>query len=204
GKPAGIVAKLNALVDVDVIKALYRASQAGVKIDLIVRGICCLRPGVRGVSDNIRVRAVVDRFLEHARVLSVENAGQREVYLSSADWMPRNFHRRIELMFPIVDPRIRARVYEELLALQLADNVKAWHLRSDGSYERVARGDKEPVLRSQLRAIELARERGRAAEVRVARVGRLFFVPATAPTTPEGVPKAEPLAKRTKRSRRDD
>jgi polyphosphate kinase len=203
GKPAGIVAKLNALVDVDVIKALYRASQAGVKIDLIVRGICCLRPGVRGVSDNIRVRAVVDRFLEHARVLSVENAGDRQVYLSSADWMPRNFHRRIELMFPLVDPRIRSRVYDELLTLQLADNVKAWQLRSDGSYERVGRGEKEAPVRSQLRAIELARERGRVAEARVARVGRLFFVPATAPATPEGVPKAEP-AKRTRRHRRDD
>ncbi len=196
GKPAYVIAKLNALVDIDVIKALYRASQAGVRIDLLVRGICCLRPGVKGVSDNIRVRAIVDRFLEHARVLEVANGGTPEIYVGSADWMPRNFHRRIELMFPILDDTLRARVHDELLALQLADNCKAWQLEPDGTYRRVPRGDKEPPLRSQQRATELAKERSRAAEAQVTRVGRLFFAPATAPAPPKGVPFAKTPARR--------
>jgi polyphosphate kinase len=187
GKPAQIIAKLNAVVDIDVIKALYRASQVGVKIDLIVRGICCLRPGIKGLSENIRVRAIVDRFLEHSRVLEVCNDGKREIYVSSADWMPRNFHRRIELMFPILD-----------------ENMKGWFLRPDGTYERVPRGEREPV-RSQQRCIELARERARAAEVQVTRVGRLFFAPATAPAPPVGVPLAKTPPKRKTRGRvRDD
>jgi polyphosphate kinase len=202
GKPAYVVAKLNAIVDVDVIKALYRASQAGVKIDLIVRGICCLRPGLKGVSENIRVRAIVDRFLEHARVLEVGNAGEREIYVSSADWMPRNFHRRIELMFPILDDALKQRIHEELLALQLADTAKAWSLRADGTYERVARADKDPPLRSQQRCIELARERARAAEVQVTRVGRLFFSTASAPAPPKGLPLAKTPPKRPKAKRK--
>src|SRR5262249_20771177 len=146
-----------------------------------------------------------DRFLEHARVLCVENGGKREIYISSADWMPRNFHRRIELMFPIVDETLRARIYDELLSLQLADNCKAWQLRSDGVYERVVKGEADPAVRSQQRCIELARERARAAEVRVTRVGRLFFAPAAAPVMPVGVPTAKANSKRGKRSRlRDD
>ena len=124
---------MNALVDAPVIEALYRASQAGVSIDLIVRGICCLRPGVPGVSDNIRVISIVDRFLEHARIFYFENGGKREVYLSSADWMPRNFQRRVEVMFPIEDEGLRDRVIDEILAIALADNVKARQLLSDGT-----------------------------------------------------------------------
>ncbi|MBI2392406.1 MAG: polyphosphate kinase 1 [Deltaproteobacteria bacterium] len=199
GKPASILAKLNALVDLDVIKALYRASQAGVKIDLLVRGICCLRPGVKGVSENIRVRATVDRFLEHSRVLEVANAGSPEIYVSSADWMPRNFHRRIELMFPILDEGLKRRIHEELLVLQLADNTKAWQLRADGTYERVPRSEKDLPIRSQGRSMELARERARAAEVQVTRVGRLFFAPAAAPAPPKGVPFAKTPPKRKSR-----
>jgi polyphosphate kinase len=204
GKPAGITAKLNSLVDVDVIKALYRASQAGVKIELIVRGICCLRPGIKGVSENIRVRAIVDRFLEHARVMDVVNAGSPEIYVSSADWMPRNFHRRIELMFPILDDALKQRIRDEVLALQLSDNCKAWQLRSDGTYERVHRKESEPIVRSQARCGELARERARAAEVQITRVGRLFFTPAAAPAPPKGVPFAKTPPKRQRRRPKDE
>ncbi len=113
GLPARIVAKMNALCDGEVIEALYRASQAGVKIDLLVRGICSLRPGVRGVSENITVRSIVDRFLEHSRVFYFENAGQPDIFLGSADWMPRNFFRRIEAVFPIEDPALRRRIETE-------------------------------------------------------------------------------------------
>ncbi|MGZ3451790.1 MAG: polyphosphate kinase 1 [Polyangiales bacterium] len=204
GKPAGIIAKLNALVDVDVIKALYRASQAGVKIDLIVRGICGLRPGVRGVSETIRVHAIVDRFLEHARVLEVQNGGSPEIYVSSADWMPRNFHRRIELMFPILDEALKQRIHDELLMLQLADNTKAWRLESDGTYKRVPRAEGQAPLRAQQRCIDLARERTRAAEVQVTRVGRLFFAPAVAPAPPKGVPFAKTPPKRKLRRNKDE
>ena len=109
----------------EIIEALYRASQAGVKIDLIVRGICCLRPGVKGVSENITVRSIVDRFLEHSRIYYFENACQPEVFLGSADWMPRNFFRRIEVVFPIEDGNLRERIVSELLAITLADNQRA-------------------------------------------------------------------------------
>ncbi len=119
------------------IQALYRASQAGVSIDLIVRGICCLRPGVPGTSDNIRVISIVDRFLEHARIFYFENGGKREVYLSSADWMPRNFQRRVEVMFPIEDDGLRDRVVDEILGIALVDDVKARRLLPDGTYVRV-------------------------------------------------------------------
>ena len=156
---------MNALVDAQVIKALYRASQAGVSIDLIVRGICCLRPGVPGTSDNIRVISIVDRFLEHARIFYFDNGGKREVYLSSADWMPRNFQRRVEVMFPIEDEGLRDRVIDEILAIALADNVKARRLGPDGSYTRVepsgGPGGK-PALRSQTRFMELAREKAQS------------------------------------------
>jgi polyphosphate kinase len=156
---------MNALVDAPVIKALYRASQAGVSIDLIVRGICCLRPGVPGTSDNIRVISIVDRFLEHARIFHFGNGGKREVYLSSADWMPRNFQRRIEVMFPIEDEGLRDRVIDEILAIALKDNVKARQLQSDGRYVRKLPADGangEASVRSQYRFMELAREKAQA------------------------------------------
>jgi polyphosphate kinase len=136
GRPARIVAKLNALVDSDVIRSLYRASRAGVPIDLIVRGICCLRPGLPGTSENIRVRSIVGRYLEHSRVFHFENGGSGEVYVSSADWMPRNFDRRIEIVFPIEDARLKSRMVDEILAASLLDDANVRLLRSDGSHER--------------------------------------------------------------------
>jgi polyphosphate kinase len=133
GKKARIIAKLNALVDPQTIENLYRASNAGVKIDLIVRGVCALRPGVPGVSDNIRVRSIVGRFLEHSRVLWFENAGRSQLYLSSADWMERNFFRRIEVAFPVLRAKLKTRIRADL-DIYLEDNANAWLLQSDGSY----------------------------------------------------------------------
>jgi polyphosphate kinase len=156
GLPSGIILKMNALVDREMIEALYEASQAGVKIDLIVRGVCCLRPGLKGISDNITVRSVVDRFLEHSRIFYFENACQPEVLVGSADWMPRNFFRRIEIVFPIEDGNLRERVRSEFLDLPLRDNVKARLLNPDGTYSRatVKRGSKPQ--RSQSEFILLA------------------------------------------------
>lgn len=156
GLPARIIAKMNSLVDREAIEALYRASQAGVKIDLIVRGICCLRPGVKGVSEHITVRSLVDRFLEHSRIFYFENACQPEVFVGSADWMPRNFFRRVEVVFPIEDGNLRDRVQRELLDLVLADNVKARLLQTDGSYQRARLKRGAKVVRSQMEFIRLA------------------------------------------------
>ena len=156
GLPARIIAKLNSLVDQKVIEALYRASQAGVKIDLIVRGICCLRPGVKGLSTNITVRSIVDRFLEHSRIYYFENGCQPEVFVASADWMPRNFFRRIEVVFPIEDGVLRDRIINEILAVSLADNTKARMLQSDGSYRLVHAAKGEAARRSQTEFIALA------------------------------------------------
>jgi polyphosphate kinase len=143
GGTGHIIAKLNALVEPEIIRALYEASGAGVYIDLIVRGICCLRPGIPGVSDNIRVRSIVGRFLEHSRVYYFHNGGQEELYCASADWMERNFFRRIELMFPISDTGLKARVMADL-DTYLADSVQAWELRKDGRYEQLrATGDRD-------------------------------------------------------------
>jgi polyphosphate kinase len=136
GRPARIIAKMNALLDKNVIAALYRASQAGVEIDLLVRGMCALRPGVRGISERIRVRSIVGRFLEHSRIFYFANGGQEEVYLSSADWMPRNLYERVEVMFPVKDPILRDRIRHEILAAYLADSAKSRVLMKDGSYIR--------------------------------------------------------------------
>ena len=140
GRPSGVVAKMNQLIEEDVIRALYRASQAGVRVRLVVRGICSLRPGIKGVSENIDVRSIVGRFLEHARIFVFENGGQPNVYLSSADWMGRNFFSRVEACFPIEDKRIRKAVLQEGIDPYLDDNTQAWVLKSDGSYERAERG----------------------------------------------------------------
>jgi polyphosphate kinase len=163
GRPARIIAKLNSLVDEKAISALYAASQAGVEIDLIIRGVCCLRPGLAGVSDRIRVVSIVDRFLEHARVFALENGGEPEVYLSSADWMPRNFIRRVEVMFPIEDEKIRRWIRHDLLGAQLLDNVKARDMASDGSYRRRAPRSGEQPNRTQVVFMDRAKERARAA-----------------------------------------
>jgi polyphosphate kinase len=156
GKPARLIAKLNGLLEPAVVKALYRASQSGVKIDLICRGICSLRPGLPGVSENIRVVSVVDRFLEHSRIFYFENGGQPEVFTGSADWMDRNLSRRVEVVFPIEQPELKARLIEEILKTTLADNVKARQLLPDGTYCRVAPAPGEVVVRSQRRFLELA------------------------------------------------
>jgi len=136
GRPAQIIAKMNALLDKNVVMALYRASQAGVQIDLLVRGMCALRPGVRGVSDRIRVRSIVGRFLEHSRIFCFANGGQEEIYLGSADWMPRNLYERVEVVFPLKDALLRERVRHEILGSYLADNLKARLLQRDGRYIR--------------------------------------------------------------------
>ncbi|AGP34072.1 polyphosphate kinase 1 [Sorangium cellulosum] len=182
GRRAEIVAQMNALVDVDVIDALYAASQAGVDIKLAVRGICCLRPGIPGLSERIQVRAIVDRFLEHKRLFRFANGGNEEVYMSSADWMPRNFHRRVELMVPIIEPAIRSRV-DDMLNTVMSDTAKTWELASDGSYHKLQVPSGAPQLRSQQRFIELARERVKLSDPLARGGGRFHIlrVPANAP-----------------------
>ncbi|HSQ63231.1 MAG TPA: polyphosphate kinase 1 [Polyangiaceae bacterium] len=174
GRPARIIAKMNALVDEDVIEALYRAAAAGVEITLLVRGICCLRPNVPGVSETIEVRAIVDRFLEHGRVFSFANGGKREIFIASADWMPRNFHRRVELMVPIEDEDIKTRLIE-ILDIQLADTAKSWRLRSDGSYERISPAAGLAPLRSQQRFIEMTRDKVKTADAAGRSPGRFHL-----------------------------
>ena len=167
GRPARIIAKMNSLVDPGAIAALYAASQAGVRIDLIVRGICCLRPGVPGVSDNIRVTSIIDKFLEHSRISYFQNDDKPQVYLSSADWMPRNFRRRVEVMFPIEDPRLLNRIVEGILGVVLSDNVKARVLGPDGIYRRVPPPKPgEPSNRSQVEFQNMARELSSKAPIR--------------------------------------
>lgn len=164
GEPGRITAKLNALVDPPTIRALYAASAAGVEIDLLVRGICCLRPGVPGVSERIRVFSVIDRFLEHSRVFAFGTGAQTEVYISSADWMPRNFHRRIEVMAPIEDPQLRQRLLDEPLGIGLKDSVKARQLMPDGTYVPVIGPAEGPGIRSQATLLELAKRTTTTAE----------------------------------------
>lgn len=173
GRKAEIVAQMNALVDMDVIDALYAASQAGVEIRLFVRGICCLRPGIQGLSDRIQVRAIIDRFLEHKRVFRFANGGTEELYLSSADWMPRNFHRRVEVLVPILDPAARARA-EDMLSTLASDNVKTWSLNADGSYTKTPAPSGAVPVRSQHRFLEVARERQKQAD-RLSRGGRFHI-----------------------------
>jgi polyphosphate kinase len=155
-RPARIVAKMNSLSDPETIRALYRASQAGVKVDLIIRGACCLRPGIPGVSENITVRSIVGRFLEHSRIFHFENGGRHEVYVGSADWMSRNFFRRVEFVFPIEDAALRERIVKQILGRQLADNVKAWKLETDGSYSPVVPASNETRRDTQSEFMALA------------------------------------------------
>jgi polyphosphate kinase len=159
GRGGRIIAKMNSLLDKDLVQGLYRASQAGVEIDLIVRGICSLRPGIRRLSDRIRVRSIVGRFLEHSRIYYFENGGDSEVYVGSADWMPRNLHERVEVLFPLRNPLLRDRVLHEILAAYLADNVKARFLQRDGRYLRSwqsvrGRSRKPPTGRAAFNAQE--------------------------------------------------
>lgn len=153
GQDARIILKMNALVDPDMIKALYRASRAGVKIDLIIRGMCCLRPGVKGVSENITVRSIVGRFLEHTRVFYFYHGGEELIFCSSADWMPRNMHMRVETCFPIDEKRPRDQVYNYGLLNYLADNCRAWIMQADGTYKRAKPGAAK-VKNAQQMALE--------------------------------------------------
>ncbi|MFH1811236.1 MAG: polyphosphate kinase 1 [Pseudomonadota bacterium] len=174
-QPGLIIAKVNSLQDRDLCTALYRASQAGVRVRLNVRGICCLRPGLPGVSETIEVRSIVDRFLEHARVFWFQNSGHDEVYLSSADWMSRNLDRRLELLFPVIDPVLRQRL-RDVLDIYFADNVSARILQADGRWTRTPR--KGPTVRAQEKLYQLAVKR--TAETTRA---PLSFKPLTAPGT---------------------
>ena len=160
GQPARIIAKLNSLIDAAVIEQLYLASQAGVQIDLIVRGMCSLRPGLEKVSERIRVVSIVDRYLEHARIFYFHNGGSPIFLLASADWMPRNFNRRIEIAFPVMEPQIQTRL-KEILELQLADTVKAWWMKPDGSYVRRRNKDMS-TLRFQERFYEILQAENRS------------------------------------------
>jgi polyphosphate kinase len=157
GRPARIVAKMNALLEPRVIEALYDASRAGVRIDLIVRGVCALRPGLAGVSENIRVRSVVGRFLEHARIFFFENGGERDVYLASADWMGRNFFGRVEACFPVLDPALKTRVVEEGLQPYLEDNTHAWDMDGQGRYTRASPGADTPSNAQERLLVRLSR-----------------------------------------------
>jgi polyphosphate kinase len=154
GRPARIFAKLNSLVDHRVIEALYRASQAGVPIDIIARGICSLRPGVPGLSDTIRVRSIVDRFLEHSRIYVFGPDEEAKVFLSSADWMPRNFFRRVEVMFPVSPPELAGRILKEIVPVYLADNTRARELRPDGVFHLLQPGPEETARRCQIEFLE--------------------------------------------------
>jgi len=150
---------MNALVDAACIRALYAASQAGVEIDLIVRGICRLRPGVPGVSDNIRVRSIVGRFLEHGRIWNFTSGRRREYYIGSADLMPRNLDLRVECVTPVTDPDLTGRL-QEVLDVMLADNLQAWELSEDGSWHRVEAAEDERRVATHKRLRELALRRG--------------------------------------------
>ena len=149
GKQGLLIFKINALGDMRMIQLLYQASQAGVQVDLLVRGICCLRPGLAGISENIRVTSIVGRFLEHSRIFYFRNGGQEEVYLGSADMMPRNLDRRVEVAFPVSDPKLKRFLHDEVLAVYLADVVKARHMQPDGRYDRPRNHNKSGSLNSQ-------------------------------------------------------
>jgi polyphosphate kinase len=161
GRKAKIIAKMNALLDPDIIRALYAASMAGVEIDLIVRGVCALRPGIPGVSAHIRVRSIVGRFLEHSRIFYFHNNGAQDVYLASADWMYRNFFRRIETCFPVLDPRLKKRVLKEGLQPYLRDNLQAWEMQPDGSYRSRKPGRAQPFSAQEHLLSEFGQELAR-------------------------------------------
>ncbi len=157
GKNGRIIAKINGLLEPAVVQAIYRASQAGVKIDLICRGVCALRPGVPGLSENVRVMSVVDRFLEHSRIFYFGNAGDPQVYIGSADWMDRNLSRRVEVVFPIEPAELKQRLIQDILEVSLSDNAKAREMQPDGTYKRLKPKSGEPIIRSQERFLEQAR-----------------------------------------------
>jgi polyphosphate kinase len=187
GRMGRIIAKINGLLEPAVIQALYRASQAGVKIDLICRGICALRPGLPGISENIRVFSIVDRFLEHSRIFYFHNNGDALVYVGSADWMDRNLSRRVEVAFPVEHTELKNRLVHEILAICLADNTKARELLPDGTYRRVQRAADQPPVRSQERFLEIAAQNAQR---------RLVEIPPPAP-----IIAAPPAKSRTSRKK---
>jgi polyphosphate kinase len=205
GKPARIVAKLNHLVDEEIIEKLYEASCANVTIDLIVRGICCLRPKIPGLSENIRVISIVGRFLEHSRIYHFQNAGEPLVYLSSADWMPRNFFRRIELAFPVENPTLRDQIINEVLPSFLNDRVKARELQPDGSYRRLKPEGKEARAQAQWHFREASRERrkkmsGSKKKLRADKLVPITVADAKSAAAAEGQPGSPIPATRPKQS----
>jgi polyphosphate kinase len=165
GEQGHLIFKINSLVDKPMAQLLYQASQAGVKVDLLVRGMCCLRPGIKGLSHNIQVTSIVGRFLEHTRVYWFRNGGNEEVYLGSADLMLRNLDRRVELLFPIEDKRLVRHLRDEVLAIYMADNVKARRMLPDGTYVRVQPGKDEQPLNSQARFIQRRTEMAQSSPV---------------------------------------
>jgi polyphosphate kinase len=197
GKRSRIFAKLNSLVDRPTIEALYRASQAGVPIDLMIRGICCLRPGLKDISENIRVFSVVDRFLEHSRILVFGEGTKERVYLSSADWMPRNFERRVEVMFPVEAEALRRRIVEEIIPTYLTDNRRTRMLNADGTYSRVTQPDGQTAHRSQSELLftAVSREEAIAAEENLP----LSFDAISELPLANGEPRREGTAKRKKK-----
>ena len=158
GRPAAIVAKMNGLTSQEIIPALYRASMAGVEVDLIVRGICCLRPGIPGVSDRIRVYSLIGRYLEHSRIFCFANGGDQEIWAGSADWMNRNLRNRVEVVFPVLDDALKERLWREL-QLCLGDRLKTRQLNADGTYSRVQQQSHEPAYDFQTALMEIARGR---------------------------------------------
>jgi polyphosphate kinase len=177
GREGRILAKINGLLEPSIVQALYRASQAGVRIDLICRGICALRPQVPGLSETIRIVSIVDRFLEHCRIFYFGNGGDPQVYIGSADWMDRNLRRRVEVVFPVEPADLKQRLIQEVLGISLADNCKARELLPDGSYRRVSPQPGQPLIRSQEKFLEVAvqntqrrLESGRAAPAAAAKV----------------------------------
>ncbi|MEC7683205.1 MAG: polyphosphate kinase 1, partial [SAR324 cluster bacterium] len=153
GRPSGMIFKVNSVADQKVITKLYEASKAGVRQDLIVRGICCLRPGVEGVSEKIRVRSIIGRFLEHSRIYYFENGGKPEIYCGSADLMERNLSRRVEILFPVIDQEILDHLKQNL-DLMLSDNTLAFNLQQDGSYRRISKKAQDPEINSQMKLLE--------------------------------------------------
>ena len=182
GDQGRIVAKMNALADPEVIKALYRASRAGAQIDLLIRGICCLRPGVPGLSERVRVTSVVDRVLEHSRIWHFHARGEKKIYLASGDWMPRNFVRRVDVAFPVEAPGLKDRILAEILGTMLADTAKARVLRSDGSYEPARPPAGAPAVRSQEQFAAFARRAAFADASRPVSVDSLLAPLRPAPT----------------------
>src|SRR5256885_6849856 len=193
GKPARIVAKMNALVDLEIIEKLYEASCADVTVDLVVRGICCLRPKVPGLSDNIRVISIVGRFLEHSRIFYFENAGQQRVFLSTADWMPRNFYRRIELAFPVETQALRDQIINDVIPAFLNDRVKARELQADGTYRRLKPEGEEPRRQAQWQFREVSRERVKklSGSTKKVRADRLVPIAVVHESRATGAPKSE-------------